>query len=179
MLVSDFIVKVDGKTVPFTISPLENIISNLIHYYDVIGWDQWNFLNDHEFVIFNTSLTSNQEMVLEINANWTMGTRFSYLYLSYCAGTARAWKGNTIEQVRFDVHQINYREAYEFFPQESITESDSNFECSALWNIDFESFPNNHVGIRIKQTREGIGALNYLIILSLVGIGVILLIARF
>ena len=111
----------------------------------------WGFMLDNQFVLFNITLQAHHAATVKVNTNTTMSSGADIFDFDYCVGTARAWNGDTLEEVQIQLlNTTQYLEA-SFQPQESLTVTQEVDKTTGVWNLDFSSFSEDSVGVSISQ----------------------------
>lgn len=116
-------------------------------------WNEWAYLMEHNFVLFNVSLHEMTAVTIEVNAELSMSVPTDEFLFTYCVGTARAWNGDTIEVVRITLQNTSFYLDTSFNPEESLTETEDLDTKIGTWSLDFNSFTADSVGVAISQKR--------------------------
>lgn len=145
-----FEVFVDDTEVPTLIVTLSETGFNLSELsYE--GQVAWGFMMDNQFVLFNITLQAYHAVTVKVNTNATMSSDADIFDFDYCVGTARAWNGDTLEEVRIQLLNTTQYVENSFRPQESFTVAQEVDKTTGVWNLDFGSFSEDNVGVSILQ----------------------------
>lgn len=145
-----FEVFVDDTEVPTLIVTLSETgfnLSELSHE----GQVAWGFMMDNQFVLFNITLQAYHPVTVKVNTNAIMSSDADMFDFDYCVGTARAWNGDTLEEVRIQLLNTTQYVGNSFRPQESFTVAQEIDKTTGVWNLDFGSFSEDKVGVSILQ----------------------------
>ena len=147
-----FQVLLDDIEVPTLIVTLSETDFNLseLSYEDQ---EAWGFIVDNEFVLFNITLQAYNAVTVKVNTNVIMSSDTDVFDFNYCVGTARAWNGNTSEEVRIQLFNTSLYLGNSFQPQESLTVIQETNKTTGVWNLNFSSFEEDLVGVSISQKR--------------------------
>ena len=145
-----FEVFVDDTEVPTLIVALSETGFNLseLSYEDQVAW---GFMKDNQFVLFNITLQAYHAVTVKVNTNAIMSSDADIFDFDYCVGTARAWNGDTLEEVQIQLLNTTQYLGTSFQPQESLTVVQEVDKTTGVWNLDFSSFSEDMVGVSISQ----------------------------
>ncbi len=147
-----FEVMVNDTEVPTLILALNETDFNLdeLNYEDLVAW---GFLLDNQFVLFNITLEAFTAATIKVNTNVILSSGSDVFYFDYCVGTARAWNGDTIEDLQIQLFNTTQYLGNSFQPQESLTVTQEIDKTTGVWNLDFTSFTDDMIGVTISQKR--------------------------
>ena len=111
----------------------------------------WGFMIDNQFVLFNITLQAYHAVTVKVNTTATMSSDADVFDFEYCVGTARAWNGDTLEEVQIQLLNTTQYLGNSFQPQESLTIAQEVDKTTGVWNLDFSSFSEDRVGVSISQ----------------------------
>jgi len=114
-------------------------------------WSNWGFLFEQQFVLFNVTLYADEEVTMKVNTNAIMSSDKDVFDFDYCVGTARAWRGETLEEVRIRLTNTTQYIEDSFQPNGSLTIIEEDDSTTGIWNLNFTSFEENTVGVSIRQ----------------------------
>ena len=116
-------------------------------YYITDFWDldlgeEWSWLHDHRFVVFNVSYQAGELHVLKVNKTMRMwgGEVF---YFNYIVGSARSWIGNTHEIVKMHLHNYSSLLKYSFSPDTCLNVTKNESFVNATWEFTINEFDSN------------------------------------
>ena len=69
---------------------------------DLATFNEWNWMDNHRFALFNASLQADANSKLKVIAKTVIQTDVDIFYFTYCIGTARAWKSSTLERIQIE-----------------------------------------------------------------------------
>ena len=141
-----FEVFVDDVEVPTQILDISEIG---IDYNELL--EDWRFLYDNEFVLFNVSLEAFNDSLVEVYTNFVVSSDSDIFEFEYCVGTAKTWNGTTIEEVRIQLANTSQYLENSFYPEDSLTVTSGVNRTTGCWSLDFSSFTENYVGVSILQ----------------------------
>ena len=142
-----FEIFVDDVEVPNQIQDISEMGTDLDDERDV----DWIFLYDSEFVLFNVSLEAFNNSLIEVNTNFVVSSDSDIFEFDYCVGTGRTWNGSTMEEVRIQLCNTSLYEQNSFTPNDSLTVTQGSDMTTGSWNLNFDSFSENHIGVEIRQ----------------------------
>ena len=145
-----FEVIVDDTEVPTLIVALSETGFNLseLSYNEQVAW---GFMTDNQFVLFNITLQAYHAVTVKVNTHMIMSSDADIFDFDYCVGTARAWNGDTLEEVRIQLLNTTQYLGNSFQPQESLTAAQEVDKTTGVWSLDFSSFAEDRVGVSISQ----------------------------
>lgn len=93
------------------------------------------------FAVFSIELTANSTMVLSTISTTNYKANMDKFDYDYVVGSARTFKGHTIERVHFQVIEEVPFSSTKFSPNESLSITNNGFITDAVWEFNITEFP--------------------------------------
>lgn len=137
----NFSISIDSQIVPYYITGYSSL--NL--------GEEWRWLHDHRFVVFNISYQAGELHVLKVNKTMLMwgGDVF---YFNYIVGTARSWIGNTHEIVKMHLYNYSSLLSYSFSSETWLNVTKHDNFVNATWDFTINEFDSNFIEFYAKHS---------------------------